>query len=329
MSMEPHAFSLRQLQYAVAVAEALSFRKAAERCHVSQPALSAQIAQLEQVLGTALFERDRRRVLVTAAGRELIERARAVLRETDDLVESARRAGNPLAGTLRIGIIPTISPYLLPRIAPALRRAYPALKLLWVEDKTEVLARSLNSGNLDAAVVALESDLGEVDEAVIASDPFVIAAAPDSALGSKRTPAKASELRDVGVLLLDDGHCFRDQALAICTEARASELEFRATSLTTLTQMVAAGAGVTLLPRLAVATETLRTKLTVRPFEEPAPQRTIALVWRRRSPLAGAFGHIVECIRSAYPNGEARETRGAAPKSAARPKRERGRARSA
>ena len=307
--MEAHAFSLRQLQYAVAVAEALNFRKAAERCHVSQPALSAQIAQLEQVLGTALFERDRRRVLVTAAGRELIERARAVLRETDDLVESARRAGNPLAGTLRIGIIPTISPYLLPRIAPALRRAYPALKIQWVEDKTEVLARSLSTGSLDAAVAALESNLGEVDEAIIANDPFVIAAAPDSVLGSKRTPAKASELRNEGVLLLDDGHCFRDQALAICAEARASELEFRATSLTTLTQMVAAGAGVTLLPRLAVATETLRTKLTVRLFEEPAPHRTIALVWRRRSPLALAFGHIVECIRSAYPNTEVNEGR--------------------
>lgn len=329
MSMEPHAFSLRQLQYAVAVAEALSFRKAAERCHVSQPALSAQIAHLEQVLGTALFERDRRRVLVTAAGRELIERARAVLRETDDLVEGARRARNPLAGTLRIGIIPTISPYLLPRIAPALRRAYPALRLLWVEDKTEVLSRSLSTGALDAAVVALESDLGEVDEAVIAADPFVIAAAPDSALGSKNTPAKPSELRDVGVLLLDDGHCFRDQALAICSEARASELEFRATSLTTLTQMVAAGAGVTLLPRLAVPTETLRTKLTVRPFEEPAPQRTIALVWRRRSPLAAAFGHIVECIRSAYPDGEVKETRGAGPKSSTQPKQRRRSARSA
>jgi len=311
MSMEAHAFSLRQLQYAVAVAEALNFRKAAERCHVSQPALSAQIAHLEQVLGMALFERDRRRVLVTSAGRELIERARAVRRETDDLVESARRAGNPLAGTLRIGIIPTISPYLLPRIAPALRRAYPALKIQWVEDKTEVLARSLSTGSLDAAVAALESNLGEVDEAIIANDPFVIAAAPDSVLGSKRTPAKASELRNEGVLLLDDGHCFRDQALAICAEARASELEFRATSLTTLTQMVAAGAGVTLLPRLAVATETLRTKLTVRLFEEPAPHRTIALVWRRRSPLALAFGHIVECIRSAYPNTEVNEGRSA------------------
>ncbi len=306
MSLEPHAFSLRQLQYAVAVAEALSFRKAAEHCHVSQPALSAQIAHLEEVLGTALFERDRRRVLVTAAGAQLIERARAVLRETDDLVEAARRAGNPLMGALRIGIIPTISPYLLPRIAPALRRAYPALTLLWVEDKTEVLARSLAAGGLDAAIVALESELGDVEQGVIAVDPFVIAAPPDNPLGCKRSPAKPSELRDVGVLLLDDGHCFRDQALAICADANAAELEFRATSLTTLTQMVAAGAGVTLLPQLAVPTETQRTKLTIRPFEEPAPHRTVALVWRRRSPLAHAFAQLVGTIQKAYPVFEAK-----------------------
>ena len=302
MSLEPHAFSLRQLQYAVAVAEVLSFRKAAELCHVSQPALSAQIAHLEEVLGAALFERDRRRVLVTGAGLDLIERARTILRESNDLVESARRAGNPLMGSLRVGIIPTISPYLLPRVAPALRRAFPQLTLLWVEDKTEVLSRRLNEGSLDAAIVALESQLGDVDQAVIAADPFVIAAPLGSPIGSKTTPAKASELRDVGVLLLDDGHCFRDQALAICADAKASELEFRATSLTTLTQMVAAGAGVTLLPSLAVPTETQRAKLEVRPFAEPAPQRTVALVWRKRSPLSTALGQLARAIQKAYPS---------------------------
>src|SRR5690606_17096012 len=198
------------------------------------------------------------------------------LREADDLVESARRAKDPLMGALRIGVIPTISPYLLPRIAPVLRKTYPGLTIFWVEEKTEVLARSLSEGTLDAAIVALESELGDVDQAIIATDPFMIAAPPTSPLASG-APAKTSDLRDVGVLLLDDGHCFRDQALAICAEAKASELEFRATSLTTLTQMVAAGAGVTLLPSLAVPTETQRTKLVVRPFEEPAPDRTLAL----------------------------------------------------
>src|SRR5258706_12854639 len=128
MNLAPHAFSLRQLQYAIAVADALSFRRAAERCHVSQPALSSQLAQLEQTLGVRMFERDRRRVLVTPAGREIIERARRLLIEADDLVDASRRAGDPLAGTLRIGVIPTLSPYLLPAVAPALRKAFPRLR---------------------------------------------------------------------------------------------------------------------------------------------------------------------------------------------------------
>src|SRR5215469_18409680 len=149
-ALAPHPFSLRQLQYAVAVAELLSFRKAAEACHVSQPSLSAQLAQLEEALGVRLFERDRRHVLVTTAGKELVERARRVLREADDLAAAARRAGDPLAGTLRIGVIPTISPYLLPSATPALRSAYPRLTTVWVEDKTDALVRSLEAGTLDA-----------------------------------------------------------------------------------------------------------------------------------------------------------------------------------
>ncbi len=155
MTYGPHPVTLRQLQYVVAVAESLSFRKAAERCHVAQPSLSAQLAQMEEALGVRLFERDRRRVLVTAAGRELIERARLILRETDDLVELARRSHDPLSGTLRIGVIPTISSYLLPRVTAALREAYPRLTTLWVEDKTEVLVRSLEGGALDAGLLAM------------------------------------------------------------------------------------------------------------------------------------------------------------------------------
>src|SRR5262249_44696235 len=147
-SLAPHPFTLRQLQYVVAVAASMSFRKAAEACHVSQPSLSAQLAQLEEALGVRLFERDRRRVLVTSAGHELVERARSVLREANDLVAAARLAGDPLAGTLRIGVIPTISPYLLPSATPALRRAYPELTTVWVEDKTETLVRSLEAGTL-------------------------------------------------------------------------------------------------------------------------------------------------------------------------------------
>ncbi|MDY7232770.1 LysR substrate-binding domain-containing protein [Hyalangium rubrum] len=301
MSFSPHPFTLRQLQYVVAVADALSFRKAAERCHVSQPSLSAQLAQLEGVLGARLFERDRRRVLLTSAGKELVERARRLLVEADELVEAARRAGDPLSGTLRVGVIPTVSPYLLPTVTPALRKSYPRLKVLWLEDKTEVLTRELERGALDAALVALEADIGDVESEVIAEDPFVLVVPKDHPLGARKDEASPAELRGEDVLLLDEGHCFRTQALALCSKARAHELEFRATSLTTLTQMIASGAGVTLLPKLAVPTEVQRSQLRARPFAEPAPKRTLALIWRKRSSLAGALKQVATTLKSVYP----------------------------
>lgn len=300
MSLGPYVFTLRQLQYAVAVADALSFSKAAERCHVSQPSLSAQLAQLEQGLGVRLFERDRRRVLATAAGRELIERARLILRDADDLVGLARRASDPLAGALRIGVIPTISPYLLPIVAPALRAAYPQLSVIWIEDKTEALRRALEAGALDAAIVALEAELGDVDLERIGADLFVLATPLGHPLGLRSAPVRAAELSDVDLLLLDEGHCLREQALTFCAHTRAHELEFRATSLSTLAQMVAGGGGVTLLPELAVATEAKRADLLIRRFAAPAPQRTLALIWRRRSPLAPALRQLASRARAAY-----------------------------
>jgi LysR family hydrogen peroxide-inducible transcriptional activator len=182
--LSPWPFTLRQLQYVVALADTLSFRAAAERCHVAQPSLSAQLAQLERALGARLFERDRRRVLLTAAGRLLVERARAVLRETADLVEAATRAGDPLNGRLQIGVIPTISPYLLPTAAPALRRAHPKLTVVWREEKTADLGRDLQAGALDAGLLALEADIGDVEREVIARDPFVLATPPRHPLGA-------------------------------------------------------------------------------------------------------------------------------------------------
>jgi LysR family hydrogen peroxide-inducible transcriptional activator len=305
MKLSPPPISLRQLQYAVAVADTLSFRAAAERCHVAQPSLSAQLAQLEAALGVRLFERDRRRVLPTTAGRELVERARRVLREAEDLVEAAGRAGDPLSGRLQVGVIPTVSPYLLPAVAPALRRAYPRLTVVWREEKTADLVRQLQGGTLDAALLALEADIGDVDREVIARDPFVLATPPRHPLGAGKTPARLAELGGAPVLLLDDGHCFRDQALAACSRARLRESEFRATSLSTLAHMVAAGAGVTLLPRLAVPAEASRTGLCVRAFAEPAPHRTIGLVWRRGYPLAPALRQVAATMRAAYPASSA------------------------
>jgi LysR family hydrogen peroxide-inducible transcriptional activator len=296
----PHPGTLRQLQYVVAIAETRSFRRAADLCAVSQPSLSAQVAQLERALGVRLFERTKRRVLVTRAGEELLARARRVLHEADDLVEAATRLTDPFAGTLRMGVIPTISPYLVPEIAPVLRARYPRLRLLWTEDKTGVLAAMLRAGDLDAALVAREADLGDVEAEVLGRDPFVLAAPLGHPLSVKATPARARDLHGARVLLLDDGHCFRDQALAWCTRARAEELDFRATSLGTLTQMVAGGAGVTLLPQLALATETRRGQVRTRPFAEPAPGRTLALVWRRGTALAPALRAVAGTIREVY-----------------------------
>jgi LysR family hydrogen peroxide-inducible transcriptional activator len=300
MKRAPHPFSLRQLQYALALAQELSFRRAAEQCRVSQPALSSQLAELESALGLRLFERDKKRVLPTSAGKLLLERAAAVLLEADGLLEAARRAADPFSGSLRLGVIPTVSPYLLPALTPRLRSKLPRLTVTWREDKTETLMELLRGGALDGALVALESELGDVEREIIAKDPFVLATPRGHVLSKTKSVAAPSELRGQSVLLLDDGHCFRDQALAFCARAKAEELEFRATSLATLVQMVAGGAGITLLPSLAVATETQRARLSIRRFSTP-PERTLALVFRASSAVLPALQQVAALARDGYP----------------------------
>lgn len=189
---------------------------------------------------------------------------------------------------------------------PKLHRSFPRLSLHWLEATTATLVRDLDIGSLDAALLALEAPIGDLDCEVLARDPFVLATPRDHPLGARALPARPAELRDASVLLLDDGHCFREQALAFCANARAQELEFRATSLSTLAQMVAGGSGVTLLPQLAVATETRRARLRIRPFVSPAPARTLGLVWRKRSPLVTTLRQIAAAIRAAYPDAKAR-----------------------
>ena len=236
------AYSLRQLQYAVAVADTGGFRRAAERCHVSQPSLSAQLAQLESALGVRLFERDRRRVLLTAAGEEIVARAREALVAAGDVLLAARRLGDPLASTLRVGVIATVAPYLLPEIAPALKARYPRLTLHWTEDKTARLLRDLAQGQLDAVLLAQVPGMEPFEQDVILEDRFVLAGAPGEPLLRGRRPADLAELEGRSVLLLEEGHCFRDQALALCARAGVAETDFRATSLSTLARMAAAGA---------------------------------------------------------------------------------------
>jgi LysR family transcriptional regulator, hydrogen peroxide-inducible genes activator len=300
MKRPAHPFSLRQLQYALALAEQLSFRRAAEQCRVSQPALSTQLAELEANLGVRLFERDKKHVLVTAAGKVLLERAASIVLEADSLLEAARRASDPLSGVLRLGVIPTVSPYLLPSLTPELRTRMPRLSVTWLEDKTEKLVAEVASGGLDGALVALESDLGDLARLVIAKDPFVLLTPVGHPLARRSQAVASAELAGEKVLLLDDGHCFREQALAFCARARAEELEFRATSLSTLVQMVAGGAGVTLLPTLALATETQRANVKVRRLVS-APARTLSLVFRQSSPLLPALRQVADSARDTYP----------------------------
>jgi LysR family hydrogen peroxide-inducible transcriptional activator len=300
MQLAPHPVTLRQLQYVIAVAERRSFRKAAQDCHVSQPSLSAQVAQVEEVLGVRLFERDRRHVLLTAAGQALAPRIRGLLIAADELVESARSLADPFTGSLRVGVIPTVAPYLLPELAPVLRERYPKLTFVWTEEKTETLVERLGRAELDGAIVALEADIGDLPRVVLGKDAFVFAAPKGHRLSASRRPVKPEELEGERVLLLDDGHCFRDQALSFCARAGAEEASYRATSLATLVQMAAGGAGVTLLPSLAVDLENRRDALRVRPFAPKAPFRTLALVWRRNSALETTLKPVGEALRAAY-----------------------------
>lgn len=297
MNLSPHPFTLRQLQYVLAVAHSLSFRKAAEACGVSQPSLSAQLGQVESSLGVRIFERDRKRVIVTVAGADVIEAARRLLLGADDLLAVGRRTRDPLEGTLRIGVIPTVSPYLLPLATRHLRATFPRLTSAWVEEKTDTLLEKLARGAIEAAILATPSGDADLESARLAVDPFVLVCPPGHRLDTGE-PVRLSELRGEEMMLLDDGHCFREQALEVCGTARVRESELRATSLSTLVQMVAGGAGITLLPRLSLETETRRADLGVRPFSGQGPHRTLALVWRKHSPYARALTAIADALRT-------------------------------
>jgi LysR family hydrogen peroxide-inducible transcriptional activator len=293
----PHPITLRQLQYVLAVADYRSFRRAAEACAVAQPSLSAQIAQLESALGVTLFERIPRGVAVTAAGAPVIERARRTLLEVEDLLSTAERARDPLSGLFRIGVIPTVAPYLLPEVAPALRAKLPRLRIVWAEEKTRALVEKVTSGELDAGIVALESDLGQLVHEPLGRDAFFLAVPNGHPLGKPRAPVRVDELESETVLLLEDGHCFREQALAVCHRAHAEEASLRATSLSTLAQMAAGGLGITVLPHIALRAENRGRALTTRPFGARGPSRTLVLAWRKSTPFTEQLSAIGEVIR--------------------------------
>lgn len=293
--------TLRQLEYFLALAERLSFRKAAESCFVSQPSLSAQIAQMEAALGVKLFERDRRGVQLTRAGDALIPAAREVLAGCGRLEQLARSLGAPLTGPLRLGVIPTIGPYLLPKVLPAVHAAYPRLEVFLREDMTARLVEQLEEGKLDVLLLAIDVDLAGLATLPLFSDPFVLAV-PETDDLAGADEARVSDLDGRNVLLLDEGHCLRAQTLPLCEAAGGAELGgFRASSLGTITQMVASGLGITLLPELAIEREAAAVPtLRVIPFGADGPSRSVGLAWRATSPRSEEYRALGETLATAY-----------------------------
>ncbi len=293
--------TLRQLEYFLAVAERLSFSKAADSCFVSQPALSAQIAQLEAVLGVRLFERGHRRVQLTRSGEALVPGARETLASSDRLGQLAKSLGEPLTGALRLGVIPTVGPYLLPKVLPAVSHAFPDLQVFLREDMTDRLLEQLQAGKLDLLLLAIDLDLGAVTTLPLFSDPFVVAV-PDNDSLAEAKEARMSDLDGRDVLLLDEGHCLRAQTMPLCDAVGAQETGgFRASSLGTITQMVASGLGITLLPELAVEREAAAVPgLRTIPFGADGPSRVVGLAWRSSSPRSGEYKELGKVLGTAY-----------------------------
>jgi LysR family transcriptional regulator, hydrogen peroxide-inducible genes activator len=288
--------NLRDLQYLVALAETRHFGRAAERCHVSQPTLSAQIRKLEEFLGVALVERRPRRLALTAAGEAVVERARRMLQDADDIRSLARASQDPLSGQLKVGLIPTLGPYLLPRIAPRLARALPKLQLVLHEYQTAPLVDRVVKGELDLAILALPADTKGLQTRSLFGEAFLVAMPEKHRLATRRR-VKTADLAGEKLLLLEEGHCLRDQALEACAHVGTEEQNFRATSLETLRQMVAAGLGVTLLPRLAAEGPFASARgMVVRPFAPPQPARLIGAAWRRSTSRHDAIAAVCDVI---------------------------------
>jgi LysR family hydrogen peroxide-inducible transcriptional activator len=288
---------LKDLRYLIAVADTGHFGKAAERCFISQPTLSAQLKKLEEYLGVPLVERQPRHAILTPAGKDIVARARRIVEASDEVVEIARTHRDPLAGRLRVAFLPTIGPYLLPGVAPKLHKALPRLELMLYEYQTGPMLEKLRAGEIDMGVLALPVELDGLAARNLYDEAFVVAAPANDPLATKKQ-IKVDDLAGVTLLLLEDGHCLRDQALDVCSRIDVREKQdFRATSIETLRQMVAAGAGATLLPELATRGGYATPRgLVVRPFAKPAPTRRIGAIWRKSTPRSVAIDAVAKVI---------------------------------
>jgi LysR family transcriptional regulator, hydrogen peroxide-inducible genes activator len=273
------------------------FAPAAERTFVSQPTLSAQLKKLEQYLGVKLVERHPKNVQLTDVGKQVVARARRMLNEGDEIIALARNNTDPLAGKLKVALIPTVGPYLLPRVMQKIRKALPNLGLMLYERQTEDLLKRLRDGELDLGIVALPVELEGLEARALYQEDFTVAL-PNSSPLAQKSSIKVADLKGQTLLLLEDGHCLRDQALEVCSRVDIREAEdFRASSLETLRHMVVAGLGVTLMPELAVESPFGSQRgLTIRQFAKPAPSRTVGAVWRKSSTRAAAIGAVCDVV---------------------------------
>lgn len=287
--------TLKQFRYFEALAREAHFGRAAEACAISQPALSMQIKELEETLGSDLFERNARQLRLTGFGEGFAVRVREVLRTVDELSDFARSAEGEFLSQLRIGVIPTIAPYLLPKIIGNLTREYPSLDIQIRETQTEKLIQELEEGRLDTAILALPISESSFAEIELFKEEFVLVRNSDDE--AKPVPDSKS-LREMRLLLLEEGHCFRDQALSFCNIRSGLPREgLEGSSLSTLVQMVGAGIGVTLIPEMAVPVETKSAPVSIARFKNPKPQRTVGMIWRRTSPMGEQLSKVAEIVK--------------------------------
>lgn len=302
-----NGISMKQLRYFDALAQHGHFGRAAEACAISQPALSLQMKELEEVLGAPLVERGTRQIRLTPFGEEFAPRVRDILRAVDELDELARSSHGPLAGRFRIGVIPTVAPYLLPAVIKRLTERFPGLDVRPREAMTHRLVEDLVQGRLDTAIVALPVSEASLNEYPLFDEEFVLVRPLEDA---KKPVPNPQMLREMRLLLLEEGHCFREQALTYCKLGTSLPRDLmEGSSLTTLVQMVGAGIGVTLIPQMAVPIETRSAAVCVARLATPRPSRTIGMVWRRTNPLAGQFEQIAGIVREAGPAGAAGRAR--------------------
>ncbi|TCL75771.1 hydrogen peroxide-inducible genes activator [Rhizobium sp. BK251] len=293
--------TLRQMRYFEALASTRHFGRAAELVHISQPALSAQIMEMEEYLGARLVERVRGKTILTRKGEEILAHVRIILNEVNRLERSARSDGGTLQGLIRIGIIPTVAPYLVPQFIPQLRQGYPAVEIELKEAVTSRLIADLSEGKLDVVIAAMPIEAEGIATRSLFTDRFFMAVA-ENGEAVLMSPLTETEVNVDRLLLLEEGHCLRDQALAVCSAGKRSLVNFGATSMATLLQMVSHDMGMTLIPEMAIPTETSRNAIRIVPFAEPQPSREIGLAWRRSDQRDADMAALAEVIIAASPS---------------------------